>query len=109
MKISLKNYNEESDEEYFVEVDVPYLENLHELHDNLSFLHERMKIEKVEKVVANLHDETKYVIHKRNLKQELNHKLVSKEVFRVIKFNRNALLKTFIDINTDAKKAKNDL
>ena len=109
MKISLKNYNEESDEEYFVELDVQYLENLHELHDDLSFLHKRMKIEKVEKVVANLHDETKYVIHKRNLKQALNHKLVSKEVFRVIKFNRNALLKTFIDINTDAKKAKNDL
>ena len=35
-----------------------------------------MKIEKVEKLVANLHDKTEYVIHIRNLKQALNHGLV---------------------------------
>ena len=35
-----------------------------------------MKIEKVEKLVANIHDKTKYVIHIRNLKQILNHRLV---------------------------------
>ena len=39
-----------------------------DLHSNLPLLPERMKIEKVEKVVANWHDQTKYVIHKRNLK-----------------------------------------
>ena len=32
-----------------------------------------MKIEKVEKVAANLHDKTEYVIHIKNLKQALNH------------------------------------
>ena len=32
-----------------------------------------MKIEKIEKLVANLHDKTKYVIHIRNFKQALNH------------------------------------
>ena len=36
----MKNYNEESDERYFSEVDVQYLEKLHELHDDLSFLPE---------------------------------------------------------------------
>ena len=35
-----------------------------------------MKIEKVESLVANLHDKTEYVIHKRNLKQSLRHGLV---------------------------------
>ena len=34
-----------------------------------------MKTEKVEKLVANLHDKTEYVIHRRNLKQALNHGL----------------------------------
>ena len=72
----IKNYNEESDEGYFLEVDVQYLEKLHELHNDLPFLPERMKIEKVEKLVANLHDKTEYVIHIRNLKQALNHGLV---------------------------------
>ena len=46
-----------------------------------------MKIEKVEKLVANLHDKTEYVLHMRNLKQALNHELVLKKVHRVIKFN----------------------
>ena len=68
-----------------------------------------MKIEKVEKLVANLHDKTEYVIHIRNLKQALNHRLVLKKVHRVIKFNQNAWLKPYIDMNTDLrKKAKND-
>ena len=34
-----------------------------------------------------------WVIHRRNLKQALNHILVLKKVHKVIKFNQNALLK----------------
>ena len=77
----IKNYNEESDEGYILEVDVQYLEKLHELHHDLPFLSERMKIKKLEKLVANLHDKTEYVIHTRNLKQALlNPGLVFKKV-----------------------------
>ena len=43
--IFIKNYNEESDEGYFFEVDIQYLEKLHELHNDSPFLPERMKIE----------------------------------------------------------------
>ena len=46
------------------------IRKLYELHNNLLFMPERMKIEKVEKLDANLHDE-KYFIHIRNLKQAL--------------------------------------
>ena len=46
----MKNYNEESDEGYFLEVDIQYLEKLNELRNNLPFLSERKKIEKVEKL-----------------------------------------------------------
>ena len=42
-----KNYNEEIDEDYFVKADVQYLQKLHELHNDLPFLTERMKIEKM--------------------------------------------------------------
>ena len=62
----MKNYNEETDEWYFLEVDDRYLEKLHELHNDLPFLLEILKIEKFEKLVANLHDKTEYVIHIRN-------------------------------------------
>ena len=100
----IKNYNEESDKRYFLEVDVQYLEKLYELHNDLPFLPERMKIEKVEKLVTNLHDKTEYVIHIRNLKQALNHGLVLKKLYRIIRFNQNAFLKSYIDINTDLRK-----
>ena len=59
-----------------------------------------MKTEKNEKLVANLHDKTGYVIHIGNLKQALNHGLVLKKVHRVIKFKQNAWLKQDIDMNT---------
>ena len=44
----IKKYNKVSNEGYFLEVDVQYFEKLHDLHNDLSFLPERMKIEKVE-------------------------------------------------------------
>ena len=100
----IKNYNEGSDERYFFEADVEYIEKLHGFHNDLPFLPERMKIEKVEKILANLHDKTKYVIQIRNLKQSLNHGLVFTKVHRVIKLNQNAWLKPYIDINTDLTK-----
>ena len=105
----IRNYNKESDEGYFLEVDGQYLEKLHERHNDSPFVPEKMKIEKVEKLVANLHDKTKCVIHIRNLKQALNYGLILKKVHRVIKFNQNAWLKSYNDMNTDLrKKTKND-
>ena len=70
----IENYNEESNEGYFVKVDFQYCEKLYELHNDLPFLPER--IEKFEKLVTNLHDKTEYAIHVKNLKQTLNHGLI---------------------------------
>ena len=68
-----------------------------------------MRIEKFEKLVANLPNKSEYVICIRNLKQTLSHGLVFKKIRRVIKFNQNAWLKPNIAINTYLrKKAKND-
>ena len=50
----IKNYNDESDQGYFLEFDVQYIKILHELHNHLPFLPDRMKIENVEKLVAKL-------------------------------------------------------
>ena len=110
----IKNYNEESDEGYFLEVDVQYPEKLHELQNNLPFLPERKKIKKVKKLVTNLYDndlydKNEYVIHIRNLKQALNHGLILKKVHRVIKFNQEGCLKPYIEMNTELRQeAKND-
>ena len=58
----IKSYNEESREGYFFEVDIEYLEKLYELQKDLPFLPEKMTIEKVKKLVANLHDKN---IHRK--------------------------------------------
>ena len=84
----IKNYNEESDEGYFLEFDVQYPQKLHELHNDLPFLPERKKIKKEEKLVTNLYDKNEYVIHIINLKQPLSHGLYLRKVHRVIKFNQ---------------------
>ena len=57
-----------------------------------------MNIEKFEKLVANLHVKTEYIIHIRNLKQALNYGLVLKKMHRFIKFKLKAWLKSYIDI-----------
>ena len=86
----IKNHNDESDEGYFLEVDFKYPEHLHVLHIDLPFLAERMKVEKVEKLVTKLHDKMEYVIHIRNLKETLNYGLILTKAHRVIRFNQKA-------------------
>ena len=48
----IKNYYEDSDKGYILEVDVEYPKKLHNLHCNLTFLQERMKINKCNKLVS---------------------------------------------------------
>ena len=69
----MKCCNKESNEGYFHKFDVQCLKKLYELQNDLPFLYGKMKIEKVEKLVANLRDKTEYIIHIRNLKKALNH------------------------------------
>ena len=78
----IENYNQDGYEVCFLAVQFP--KKLLDLHNNLSFLPERMNIEKVEKLVTNLYDEKEYVIHIGNLKQALNHGLVMKKVHPLI-------------------------
>ena len=52
----IKNYNENGDKGYFLEVDVEYLKNLFSYHRDLPFLPERKKIEKCNKLVCDFHD-----------------------------------------------------
>ena len=71
----IKEYDEDSDIGYFLEVDVDYPKKLFNLHKDLTFLPERKKVEKVEKLICSKEDKEKYVIHIRALKKALNHGL----------------------------------
>ena len=104
-----KNYNENDIKGYILEVDVKYPKRLHELHSDLSFLSERMEVNKCKKLVCNLFNKKKYVAHISALKQALNHGLKLKNIHRIIEFNQEAWLKPYSDMNTELRKAaKND-
>ena len=60
---------------YLLEVDVEYLKQLHENHNELPFLADRMKIRRGEKLVPNLKDKKGYVVHIKKLSQALKHGL----------------------------------
>ena len=102
----IKNYNENSDEGYFLEVDIEYPKQLFGPHKDLSFLPERRKLENVEKLACSIEDKGKNVIHIRALKQALNNRIKLKELHRIIKFLQKACLKTYIDMNTKLEKRR---
>ena len=104
----IKNYDENNDKGYILEVDVKYPKRLHELHSDLPFLSERMEVNKCKKLVSNLFNKKKYVAHINALKQALNHGLKLKN-FIVIEFNQKEWLKPYIDMNTELRQvAKNN-
>ena len=70
------------------------------MHSDLPFLLRRMNIDKCKKLVCNLCNTNKYVVHIKSLKQALNHGLKLKKVHRIIDFNKKAWLKPYIDMNT---------
>ena len=105
----IKNYDEDSDQGYILEVDVEYPEIIRVSHSDLAFLPERMKMNKCTKLTCTIQNKENYVIHIRALKQAINHGLKLKKVHKVIEFDQEAWLKPYIDMNTDLRKqAKND-
>ena len=105
----IQNYNENSDEEYILEVDVEYPKELFNFHKDLPFLPKREKINKCKKLICTIESKEKYTVHIRALRQALNHGLKLKKVHRVIQFNQKAWLKSYINVNTELRKeAKND-
>ena len=74
------------------------------MHGDISFLPKRMKINKCNKLSYNFYDKKNYVVHIRSLKQALDYGLILKKEHRVIKFNQEAWLKEYIDMNIELRK-----
>ena len=93
-----------------LEVDLEYPENLHDLHNDYPFCPERVKCKNgVEKLIPNLNDKTKYIIHYKNLIQCLRAGMKLKKIYRGIKFVESEFMKPYIDKNTNLRaKAKNN-
>ena len=90
---------------YLLEVDVRYPKELHDSHNDLPFMCERIKINGVEKLIPNLYHKKRYVINIRALEQALKHGLVLERIHRAIEFKQSAWMKEYIDFNTKLRTA----
>ena len=94
-----------TDKGYVLEVDVSYPKELHNQHNDLPFMCERMEINGVEKLIPNLRDKKNYVIHIQALNQALQHRLRLDRIHRPIEFDQSPWLKTYIDFNAQLRTA----
>ena len=76
----IKSYNAASNEKIFLFFFFYVYSQFPEIHNYFSLLPERLKLEKVEKLVAKMHGKIEYVIQIRHLKQALHHGLVLRKV-----------------------------
>ena len=91
------NYND-SVYGYILEVDVKYRKEIRDNHFDLRFLCVRDTIFKIEKLLCNIEDKYKYVVHIKMLKLEHGLKLL--KIDTDVTFYQSALLKPYIDLNT---------
>ena len=84
----------------FLEVDLEYPEDLHDLHNDYPLAPERIIIGNVEKLIPNLNNKTNYVVHYENLKlyERLGLKMI--KIHRGIKFEESAWLEEYINLET---------
>ena len=88
-----------------LEVDLEYPPSLHDLHSDYPLAPERVEVNKVNKLIPNLRDKKKYVIHYENLKQYLSLGLKLTKIHRGIKFEESQWLEKYIALNTELRTA----
>ena len=113
---------------YILEVDLEYPKELHDLHNDYPLAPEVMNVksnmlsekqveiyklingskepkdETTNKLILNLNDKNKYVVHIRTLQFYLKHGLKFKKIHRAIKFGQEEILKPYIEFNTEKRK-----
>src|SRR6218665_1224359 len=88
-----------------LEVDLEYLKDLHDLHNDYPLAPESVKLEgsDVAKRIPNLNDKVKNVVHYETLKLCENFRLKIVKIHRGVIFEESAWLKKYIDLNTDLR------
>lgn len=103
----VQNYNSNTNKEYIFQADIEDPKVLQKNHNNLSFLPEKIKIKKCQRIVCNFYDKEMYVLH--NFKHALKHQFILEKVHGITKFIQKARLKLYGDMNYKLRtSAKND-
>ena len=122
---TIADHPADSPEGYILEVDLEYPEELHETHNAYPLAPERMVVRKewmseyqhgligagveVEKLVPNLRNKSRYVLHYRNLQLYLSLGLCLKKIHRALAFEQSPWMEPYIGMNTELRKlATND-
>ena len=88
-----------------LEVDLEYPRSLHDSHNDYPLTPEQIKVDKVKKLISNLGDKEKYVLHYENLEQYERLGLKIKKIHRGIKFEESRWLERYIALNTKMRTA----
>ena len=118
--IDVTRVSDDAEYGFILEVDLTYPPHLHDTHNDYPLAPEKVTIARdmlssyqlnnfpesrgCEKLVPNLRDKSKYVIHYRNLKTYLDLGLKLVKIHRVIKFRQSPWLKSYIDLNIEKRK-----
>ena len=90
-------------------VDLGYPKELHDTHNAFPLAVESLTVDGVKKLVPNLNDKERYVVHHEPLQLYLRNGMVLKKIHEGVKYTGKAFMKKIIDICTEARKnAKND-
>ena len=119
----LEDVRENSKTGHILEVNIEYPKELHDLHNDYPFCPDQVVKDQMlsdysrwvawkhelknvnsKKLISNLSNKEKYVIHERNLKQAVDAGLVLTEIHRVLEFNQKPWMKEYIDFNTEKRK-----
>ena len=94
---------------FIFEVDLDYRKSLWKSNNDYPLAPEKVKIDKVEKLICSFLPKKNYVLHYKNLKQYLEEGVILKKVHRGIKFKQSPWMEPYIRKNTHLRKeAQND-
>lgn len=114
IKLNINSVSPDSDEGYILEVDLHYPSDIHDEHSDLPFAAEKIippvpSTSKSTKLVANLYDKYKYVIHYIHLQECLKNGIVLLKIHRILAFSQKNILAPYISLNTTLRqKATSD-
>ena len=102
-KLCISKLAKKQSKGYLLEVDVSYPNDLLDLHNDLPFMYEKMKIHGVQRLVPNLFHKKKYVIYILALDQVPKHGLILKRIHQVTEFDQSIQLLLYIILNTQLR------
>ena len=94
---------------FIFEVDLDYPKSLWDSHNEYPLAPEKIKVDKIDKLICSFLPKKHYVLHYKNLEQYLKEGMIRKKVYRGIQFYQKPWMEPYIRKNTDLRKAtKND-